>query len=299
MKKNVDIVVLSMALFLVGCKGENGAVQPTNPLAESETLATVNGKPISKATLEMLSAEVTKQSRGAAISEKKLIQELINRELLLQEAERNKLEQKPGIASKLEFVKQSVLLQAAVKDFLDSSPVTEKDAKDEYSRLISTEKATQYKARHILLKSDTEANKIIKQLQEGADFQALAKKHSTGPSASKGGDLGWFNPGQMVPPFAQAIAQMENGAFSKEPVKTKFGWHVILLENSRQTETSDFGKVKARIIALLQQKKLVTHINSLKNGADIVINKETPVNRESNAEIAKEEPVAKGSDAKP
>ena len=157
----------------------------------------------------MLSAEVTKQSRGAAISEKKLIQELINRELLLQEAERNKLEQKPGIANKLEFVKQSVLLQAAVKDFLDSSPVTEKDAKDEYSRRISTKTATQYKARHILLKSDVEANKIIKQLQKGADFQVLAKKHSTGPSASKGGDLGWFNPGQMVPRIRRCLCQCD------------------------------------------------------------------------------------------
>ena len=291
MKKFFNYVVFSMVLLLGGCNIENGAVQPITPLAESETLATVNGRPINKATFDMLKAEVARQSRGAAISEEKLVQELIHRELLLQEAERNKLEQKPDIADKLEFVKQSVLLQAAVKDFLDGTPVTENDAKDEYSRRIAKEKATQYKARHILLKSDVKANKIIKQLQDGADFQSLAKKHSTGPSASKGGDLGWFNPKQMVPPFAQAIAQMENGAFSMEPVKTKFGWHVILFEDSRQTEPSDFEKVKARIIAVLQQEKLVNHINSLKSGADIVIE------RESKAENAKEEPVAKGSDA--
>lgn len=95
----------------------------------------------------------------------------------------------------------------------------------------------------------------------------------------------------MVPPFAQAVAQLEDGAFSKEPVKTKFGWHVILLENSRQTEPSDFEKVKVRIIAVLQQEKLVKHINALKRGADIVIKKE------SKAENVKEESAAKSSDA--
>lgn len=149
MSKFFYYVVFLMALLLVGCKAENGVVQPGTPLAESETLATVNGRPTTKATFDMLNAEVTKQSRGAPISEDKLIQELINRELLLQEAERNKLEQKPAIASKLEFIKQSVLLQAAAKDFLDGSPVTEKDAKDEYSRRISKEKVTQYKRRAI------------------------------------------------------------------------------------------------------------------------------------------------------
>ncbi len=298
MKKIVNTAVLSMALFLIGCKAENGAVQPITPLAESETLATVNGRPISKATLELLNAEVTRQSRGATFSEEKLIQELINRELLLQEAEQNKLAQKPGVASKLEFVKESVLLQEAVKDFLDNSPVTEEDAKDEYSRRNAAEKSAEYKARHILLKSEEDAKKIIKQLQDGANFEELAKKHSTGPSKSKGGDLGWFNPKQMVPPFSQAVAEMDKGAFSKAPVQTKFGWHVILLEDSRQSAPSDFDKVKVRIIAVLQQEKLLTHINSLKSGAEIVIKKKESKDLETKAENAKEKPIAKAPDAK-
>jgi len=297
-KKIVNTAVLSMALFLIGCKAENGAVQPITPLAESETLATVNGRPISKATLELLNAEVTRQSRGATFSEEKLIQELINRELLLQEAEQNKLAQKPGVASKLEFVKESVLLQEAVKDFLDNSPVTEEDAKDEYSRRNAAEKSAEYKARHILLKSEEDAKKIIKQLQDGANFEELAKKHSTGPSKSKGGDLGWFNPKQMVPPFSQAVAEMDKGAFSKAPVQTKFGWHVILLEDSRQSAPSDFDKVKVRIIAVLQQEKLLTHINSLKSGAEIVIKKKESKDLETKAENAKEKPIAKAPDAK-
>lgn len=280
----LKVSTLSIFLVLVGCTGENGTVQPLTPQAEIDAVATVNGKPIGKGVLELLAAEIKKQAKGANIPQEKLIQELINRELLLQEAIRNKLDQQPDVANRLEFAKGAVLFQAAVQEFLKNTPVTEAEAKDEYDRRISVVRTIQYKARHILLKSEEEANGIIKQLQNGGNFEKLAKQHSTGPTASKGGDLGWFDPKQMVPPFSQAVVEMQNGEFSKVPVKTQFGWHVILREDTQESDPPGFEEIKQRIIALMQQQKLLKHINNLKTDAEIVIKDPASVKAEAEPE---------------
>ena len=100
----------------------------------------------------------------------------------------------------------------------------------------------EFKARHILVETQSEANSIVAELEGGANFAELAKTKSTGPSGPNGGDLGWFSPNQMVQPFSQAVAALEDGAFSKTPVQTQFGWHVILREDSREATPPTFGK---------------------------------------------------------
>jgi len=125
----------------------------------------------------------------------------------------------------------------------------------------------QFKARHILVASQGEAVDLIKELDDGADFEELAKGKSTGPSGPTGGDLGWFSPDQMVAPFSSAVAALDDGGYTSEPVQTQFGWHVILREESRDSEPPTLESVREVITQQVQQKKLQTYIASLREAA--------------------------------
>lgn len=262
---------LSLIFVTASCTGENSSVQPVTVLSESDAVAIVNGQPISKKVLQILASNAAKRTNAGKIPEESLIEEMIKRELLSQEALDKKLDRDPEIAQRLAFLKRSVLSQAAIQDFIKNTVVTDDQAKVEYDRRILEMGRTEYKARHILLKSEDKAKDIIKQLEKGGKFDALAKANSTGPSGPKGGELGWFNPQQMVPPFSQAVKQLQKGKFSKEPVKTQFGWHVILREDSRESAPPAFDDVKKNIIGQLQSEKLQDHIKVLKDAAEIII----------------------------
>ena len=125
----------------------------------------------------------------------------------------------------------------------------------------------QFKARHILVASQGEAIDLITELDGGADFEELARDKSTGPSGPTGGDLGWFSPNQMVPPFSNAVAALEDGKYTSEPLQTQFGWHVILREESRDAEPPTLESVREVITQQVQQKKLQAYIASLRVAA--------------------------------
>ena len=122
----------------------------------------------------------------------------------------------------------------------------------------------QFKARHILVETQSAAADLITQLDEGADFEELAKEHSTGPSGPSGGDLGWFAPNQMVKPFSDSVSGLENGAYTKEPVQTEFGWHVILREDSRNNEPPPLDSVRDVIKQNVEQGKFQDFLQSLR-----------------------------------
>ena len=126
-------------------------------------------------------------------------------------------------------------------------------------------------ARHILLASEEDAQAVIEELAGGADFAELAKERSTGPSGPNGGDLGYFRESQMVPEFAEAAFAMEVGTSSETPVQTQFGWHVILLEDTRDGTPPPFDDVKDRLKMLLANQKLQLHIEEIKKSASIEI----------------------------
>ena len=214
---------------------------------------------------------MAQRRRGAKIPKEQLIEELINRELLYQEAEKKQLDKKPDVAPNLNFLRLSLLSQADIQDFIKNNPVTDEEVKAEYDKKVSGPDGTEYKARHILVKTEDEAKTVTEKLQKGGKFEELAKTHSTGPSKTKGGDLGWFNPSQMVPPFSEAVVALKKGEYTTTPVKTQFGWHVILLEDSRKKAPPAFDSVKARIRSSLQMQKVQKHIEELRKNATIVM----------------------------
>ena len=135
---------------------------------------------------------------------------------------------------------------------------------------FSEEQINRY-ARHILVKTEDEAKAIIKELDDGADFEATAKEKSTGPSGPNGGDLGFFGKGQMVPEFETAAFALDKGSFTKEPVQTQFGWHVIKVEDKRPQEKPKFEDVAAQLRQQLIRERYETVMAELKADTPVEI----------------------------
>ncbi len=163
------------------------------------------------------------------------------------------LDKEPEVAARIELQSLNVLAQASITRFVAENEIGDEQLRAAYDEQYVAEPKQEYKARHILLKTEEEAQGVIKELEGGADFAELAKAKSTGPSASNGGDLGWFSRDAMVKPFGDAVATMDAGSFTKSPVQTQFGFHVILSEGSRTAPPPDFDSVKETLRAGAQQ----------------------------------------------
>jgi peptidyl-prolyl cis-trans isomerase C len=173
----------------------------------------------------------------------------------------------PKIKAQLELQYRGTIAQAVARDFVESNPATDAEILAQYEVQIKESSDLQYKARHILVATQAEAQDLITQLGEGADFSVLAKEHSTGPSGPNGGDLGWFAPEQMVKPFADAVVALDDGAFSPEPVQTQFGWHVILREESRANEPPTLDSVRDAIKQRVEQEKFQAYMQGLRDAS--------------------------------
>jgi peptidyl-prolyl cis-trans isomerase C len=171
----------------------------------------------------------------------------------------------PKVKAQLELQYRGTIAQAVARDFVESNPATDAEILAEYEAEIQQLSGKQYKARHILVQTQAEAQDLIAQLNEGGDFQALAKEHSTGPSGPNGGDLGWFAPEQMVKPFSDAVVALGDGQFTKEAVQTQFGWHVILREESRANEPPTLDSVRDAIKQRVEQTKFQDYMQGLRD----------------------------------
>ncbi|MDT8426903.1 MAG: peptidylprolyl isomerase [Methyloprofundus sp.] len=271
MKLKLIPFLLAGTALVAGCQqNANTVVAPS--ILKEDAAASVNGQFISKAALETLTKEVSARAQGQAIPKDKLIDELVKRQLLIQEAKNKGLDKSAEIIKRLEMMKGALLSQAAVEDYIKANPVTDADLQAEYDKQIgNVAGGAEYKARHILVKTEDEAKAIIAELDKGADFAELATSKSTGPSKTQGGDLGWFGAAQMVAPFSEAVAKLENGKYTTTPVQTQFGWHVILREDSRQQTPPPFEAVKAQLEPMVQREKLTNYLEALRKGAQVEI----------------------------
>lgn len=262
--------LLLALLPLAACNGQTETTAPNaTAQAESQVLATVNGEPITEAQVEAFRREnagAQPQGRDA----RSIVEELIARQLVEADAREKKLIDQPEVQAELAQAREKILLSAAIRNYLEQNPVTEDELKKVYSEQVTKIPAgTEYKARHILVESEDKAKALIEQLNKGADFAELAKKESTGPSGSKGGDLGWFEPQQMVPPFSAAVQKLEKGKITQSPVQTQFGWHVIQLEDTRSQQPPTLEQVRPQLERVLQQQHVSEYLDSLKQAAKI------------------------------
>jgi peptidyl-prolyl cis-trans isomerase C len=281
MNRNFIPLIIVSAVVITACdlKPKTGSVSPA--IKKEDAIASVNGQYISKKTLEDLEKDLAQRSGGQApaFPKEKLVDELVQREVLVQDALKKKLDESPEVVAQLDAAKKAILTQASLQAYLKANPISDADIKKEYDSKIGGANATEYKASHILVKAEDEAKKLIAELDKGAKFAALANKHSLDAKDSQnGGDLGWFNPSQMVAPFSEAVAKLEKGKYSKEPVKTQFGYHIILREDSRKQAAPPLEAVKEQLTPMLQREKIQKMVEDLRKQAkvEILLPKEAP-----------------------
>ena len=228
---------------------EGGAVE-IDPNVFNMFLESMTRQPASQAT-----ADQVNQARD----------QLTDIYLLSSQPRAQELKEGPRLKAQLELQTRAMLAQAVANDFLSKNQATDEEMQALYAEQVENAPGTEFKARHILVESQGEATDIITQLEGGADFAELAKDKSTGPSGPSGGDLGWFPPDRMVPEFSQAVQQLADGEYSKEPVQTQFGWHVILREESRDSVPPPFDSVRDAIKQQIEAQKLQNYIESLRS----------------------------------
>ncbi|MEE9493937.1 MAG: peptidylprolyl isomerase [Gammaproteobacteria bacterium] len=246
------------------------AVESAETMADtSEVVATVNGATITRNLFDTYSQQ-RQQRRPGDQDPQAVLDEIVNLELALQDGIKNGVDKQPEIVAQVTQQRRAVIASAAIKQQLIDNPITDEELKKIYDEKTSGA-GTEYKARHILVEDETKAKELITKLDGGADFSDLAKEHSTGPSGKSGGDLGWFSSQQMVKPFSEAAAAMEKGKYSKEPVKTQFGWHVILLDDSRESSPPPFEQLKPQLQSFAQNERIQNYVQSLRDNATIDI----------------------------
>lgn len=190
--------------------------------------------------------------------------ELTKLELVANEAEKRGIADDADVAARLSLERKSILAQALIRRHLEENPVTEEELRVAYDTQLAASPREEYKARHILLESKEEAEQVIEQLNEDADFAELATEKSTDSSAPNGGDLGWFTVDRMVKPFSDAVAGMELGTYTKEPVQSEFGWHVILVEEKRPATPPTFEEIKEQLRPAAEQRRVEELVEKLR-----------------------------------
>jgi len=264
------VFLLSAALAaLAACQPKTAA---TATVADtSPAVATVNGSPISRDFYEFYikgitgknSADLTPQMRTTALDN------LIRAKLVGEEAVKEGLDKNGDTAYLLQLSRLNVLEQAVSDKYLKDRKPTEQELRAEYETQIGTMPKQEYHARHILVATEPFAQKVIDRLQKGEKFEDIAKHDSMDSSKTNGGDLGWFTPDRMLPEFSGAVMALKPGEYTKKPVQTQYGWHVIQLVDTRDLAAPQFDQVKQRLEQVVQAKKFRSYMDELMRTAKI------------------------------
>lgn len=251
----------ALLLVLTGCdRLGNKAPTPAETNAAFEAFT--------KAAARKSAAELTPDELKEAVNQ------YISMQVAAEAAVKAGLDKDLQVQSQIALGRTNVLSESLLQRFLDANPITDADIQAEYDAQVAKAPG-EYSARHILVDDKTLAEAIIQKLQAGGDFAALAKEHSKDGSAKNGGDLGWFNPQSMVPPFAEAVTKLEKGKFTLAPVQTQFGWHVIQLDDTRAASLPPLAQVKDRVKQLVQRTKIADHLKELRKESKIDADKLT------------------------
>jgi len=240
--------------------------------AYAQNLAIVNGKAIPMSRVDSMVKQMVQQGQKDSPEMRSMIKdELINREVLAQEADRLGIALRPEIKSQIDIMRQSIVIRAMFQEYIGKHPVTDAEMKAEYDKVKGEAKpqGKEYLARHILVDKEDEAKAIIAKLKGGAKFEELAVQSKDQGSAKQGGALDWATPDMFVKPFSDAMVALKPGEVTQTPVQTQFGYHVIRLEEMRDAPMPNFDDVKAQIAEMLQQRKAQQFQQDLRKKAKI------------------------------
>lgn len=243
--------------------------------ALAESIAMVNGKAIDKSELDNAVAVVVQNGNGNVQDSPALRQQvkdtLINREVILQEAQNRKLDQQPAFVKRMEEVRQDMLREALFADLLKNVKITDEQLQERYKQTQSKFAGTKdVHASQITLASEAEAQKIIDSLKKGAKFEDLAKTRSLDPTAKQtAGDMGWGNLSRMEPHLAEVLKDLKKGQFSSKPMQTRIGWVVFKVNDIRDAQLPPLAEVKPQIERQLQEEAIGKAVEELRSKAKI------------------------------
>lgn len=255
--------------------------------AADTTVAIVNGTKISKKDVDNAIKELGQKLEG--VDKKQVfplvVDQIINEKLLDDASAAAKIDESADFKKRVEILKAQLVKQMYFERLLKSK-VSQEQVKAAYDKFEKENKGKiEVHARHILVPSEEEAVQAIKDLDAGAKFEEIAAKRSSGPNARSGGDLGWFLKDEMIPAFSEVAFKMKPGTYSKTPVKTELGWHVIKLEEKRERQVPKFAEVELAIRSQLSQQALKAVVSDLRSKADVKLFDENgkPLNAEAAA----------------
>ncbi|WP_133648863.1 peptidylprolyl isomerase [Paraburkholderia flava] len=239
--------------------------------AFAQNIAVVNGTPIPKSRADALIAQLVHQGQQDTPQLQTAVrEELINREILMQEAARRGLPTRPDVKAQIAVADQTVVLRALIEDVVKKTPPTDAEVTARYNKLVGDAGGKEYHLHHILVDNEQQAKDLIAKIKAGAKFEDLAKQYSKDPGSGKnGGDLDWSDPKAYVPEFAAAAAKLKKGEMTQTPVHTQYGWHIIRLDDTRPITPPPLEQVKPQIVQQLQQEKLQAFEEGLKKNAKI------------------------------
>jgi peptidyl-prolyl cis-trans isomerase C len=241
------------------------------PAAKPGAIATVNGVPVPQARMDYLLQQ--QLQRGGTDNEQMrgmVREELVNREVLMQEAQRAGIAKQAEVQTQLDMARQEIVVSAYLRDWARKNPVSDADVQKEYDKAKAQHGDKEYRARHILVETEDQAKALIAQLKKGGKFEELAGKSSkdTG-SAQRGGDLDWNVPATYDKQFSDAMVKLEKGKYTDTPVRTRFGFHIIQLDDVRPARFATLAEVKPRIQQMLVQTKIEELVRGLRAKAKV------------------------------
>ena len=248
------------------------AAAPAKPAAAATgPVATVNGVQIPRQRADLITQQRAQQGDAdgeqlrAAVKE-----ELINREIIQQEATRTGFAKRAELQQELDFVRQTVIVQAYLRDWAQKNPTSDADIQKEYARAKAQTGSTEYRARHILVPTEDEAKKLIAEIAKGAKFEEVAQKNTKDDGTRpRGGDLDWNVPGTFDKAFSDAMVKLEKGTMTSVPVRTRFGFHIIRLEDVRPVNFPPLAQVKPQIQQRMTQQRIDALVRDLRGKAKV------------------------------
>lgn len=246
--------------------------KPAASTAVKDPIARVNGVAVPKARFDQIMQQ-QQQARGGQDSEElraAVRDNLINREVVAQAAQKSPIARSAQVQNQLEMSRQQILIDAYIGDWMAKNPVTDAEVTKEYERVKAQQGDKEYKARHILVETEDQAKAIIADLKKGGSFEDLASKNTQDPGTKeRGGDLDWNVPSVFDKTFSDAMVKLEKGKFTETPVRTRFGYHVIRLEDVRPVQFPALAEVKPRIQQQLTQNKVNEFVKGLRAKAKV------------------------------
>ncbi len=260
------VAVFTLLIAACGKGPQQAAAPPPSDKPATPPVAIVDGTSISREAYDDYLKGLLRGKPAADVTaeeKNQVLDQMINMQLIAAQAEKDGLEKDPDVATRIALLRTQILADAAAQKYVKNNEPSDQDLHAAYD--AATDK-TEYHASHILVPTKEKAAALIKKIKGGAKFEDVAKAESTDNSKANGGDLGWFTTARMVKPFGDAVKALKKGEITPEPVQTQYGWHIIRLDDTRD---SPFDTLKPQLSNTLMQKKFQTYIDDLKKNAKI------------------------------